>query len=305
MCCRGLLLLTLVISFTSCRKAENPAAKLFASPDDAAAALAAAAKSGDQKTALAILGPGSQEIISSGDAVQDKNVANAFSAKYDVMHRFRRMDDGTEILLVGADNFPFPIPLKKDTSGRWFFDTTAGKQEVQARRIGRNELAVIDVCRAVADAENDYFSALHDGDKTHHFATKLLSDPGKQNGLYWESSGDQPKSPLGPLVAFATSEGYNANAGPHTAFHGYYFHLLKSQGEKAPGGAMDYEVNGKMTRGFALVAYPVEYRNSGVVTFIINQDRLLLQKDLGETTAQTAIGMTQFSPDSSWNVVGE
>ena len=296
------LFLTLLI-FESCNKSEKSTAKLFRSPDEAAGALIAAANSGDPNMAVAIFGPDSKEIISSGDPVEDRNVVNAFSAKYTAMHRFRRMEDGTEILLVGADNFPFPVPLRKNAAGRWFFDTQAGKQEILARRIGRNELAIINTCRAVADAEAQYFSQLHDGDKAHQYATKLRSDPGKQNGLYWESPENQPKSPLGPLVAGATSEGYNANAGPRMAFHGYHFHLLEGQSDKAPGGAIDYLVDGKMTRGFALVAYPVTYGNSGVMTFIINQDGVLLESDLGESTTQVATAMTQFAPDSNWRAV--
>ena len=250
---------------------------------------------------LAIFGPESKEIISSGDAVQDKAVVDAFVAAYGVMHRWRKMPDGAQILLVGADNFPFPIPLKKNASGQWFFDTAAGKDEILARRIGRNELAVIDVCGALADAQAEYFSQRHDGGSTKQYALKFISDTGKQNGLYWESPEGQPKSPLGPLVAFATDEGYSAKADAHTPFHGYYFRMLKKQGSHAPGGAKDYVVDGKMVGGFAFVAYPAEYGNSGVMTFIINQDGVLLQKDLGKTTTETATAMSEFDPDTTWS----
>ena len=246
----------------------------------------AAAKSGDQDALLAIFGPDSKEMISSGDPVQDKNAVDAFVAGYGVMHRWRKMPDGAQILLVGADNFPFPIPLKKNADGKWFFDTAAGKEEILNRRIGRNELAIIDVCGAVADAEAEYFAQPHDGGKTKQFAVKFISDPGKQNGLYWKSADGQPASPLGPLVAFATCEGYSAKPEAHTAFHGYYFHMLKGQTDKAPGGAKDYVVDGKMTGGFAFVAYPAEYGNSGVMTFMMNQDGVLLQKDLGKNTTE-------------------
>ncbi len=210
-----------------------------------------------------------------------------------------------QILLVGADNFAFPIPLKKNAGGQWFFDTAAGKDEILNRRIGRNELAVIDVCGALVDAQAEYFSQPHDGGSTRQFALKFISDPGKQNGLYWDSPDGQPKSPLGPLVAFATAEGYSAKANSHTPFHGYYFHMLTGQGSHAPGGAKDYVVDGKMVGGFAFVAYPAEYGNSGVMTFIINQDGVLLQKDLGKTTSETAAAMTEFDPDASWSVVEE
>ena len=300
-----LLLIVLIMPLAACHKSEKPSTRVFSSPDEAGDALLAAAKSGDQNELLAIFGPDSKELISSGDAVQDKNVSQAFAAGYGVMHRWRRLADGSQLLLVGADNFPFPIPLKKNADGQWFFDTAAGKEEVLNRRIGRNELAIIEVCGAVADAQAEYFSQPHDGDRTKQYAAKFISDPGKQNGLYWKSADGQPASPLGPLAALATAEGYSANPQGHTAFHGYYFRMLKGQTDKAPGGAKDYIVNGKITGGFAFVAYPAEYGNSGVMTFMINQDGVLLQKDLGKNTTQTATAMTEFDPDSTWTVVEE
>jgi hypothetical protein len=303
-----LLLLALLIPLAACKKSENPdkpSISVFGSPDDASNALLAAAKSGDQNALLAIFGPNSKEVIFSGDAVQDKNAADAFVGGYGVMHRWRKMPDGAQILLVGVDNFPFPIPLKKNGEGQWFFDTPAGKNEVLNRRIGRNELAIIEICWAVADAQAEYFSKLHDGEKTKQFATKFISDPDKHNGLYWKSPEGQPASPLGPLAAFATTEGYSAKANAHAPFHGYYFHMLTRQGSHAPGGAKDYLVNGKMVGGFAFVAYPAEYGNSGVMTFIINQDGVLLQKDLGKTTTETATTMSEFDPDASWSLVQE
>ena len=297
-----LLLLTIILPLAACRKSDKPSISGFASPDDAGNALLVAAKSGDQNALLTIFGPDSKEVIYSGDAVQDKNAANAFVAEYGVMHRWRKMPDGAQILLVGADNFPFPIPLKKN-DGKWFFDTAAGKNEVLNRRIGRNELAIIEVCGAVADAQAEYFSRPHDGQRTKQFATKFISDSGKQNGLYWKPPEGQPASPLGPLAALASVEGYSAKPEGHTAFHGYYFRMLKGQTDKAPGGAKDYVVNGKMTGGFAFVAYPAEYGNSGAMTFMINQDGVLLQKDLGKTTTETATAMSVFDPDASWSSV--
>jgi hypothetical protein len=305
---RLLLLALVVVPLTACKKSENPekpSISVFASPDEASNALLAAAKSGDQNALLAIFGPDSKEVIYSGDSVQDKNAADAFVAGYGVMHRWRNMPDGAQILLVGADNFPFPIPLKKNGEGKWFFDTAAGKEEVLNRRIGRNELAMIETCGAVADAQAEYYAQPHDGEKAKLFAAKFISDSGKQNGLYWKSAEGQAASPLGPMAAFATAEGYSAKPEGHTAFHGYYFRMLKGQSDKAPGGAKDYVVNGKMTGGFAFVAYPAEYGNSGVMTFMINQDGVLLEKDLGKTTTETATAMSVFDPDPSWIVVEE
>ena len=300
-----LLLLALTISLTSCHKSEKPSIKVFATPDEASSALLAAAKSHDQTAALAIFGPDSKELIFSGDAVEDKNAADAFVDRYGVMHRWRKLTDGAQILLVGADNFAFPIPLKKNADGQWFFDTAAGREEILNRRVGRNELATIDVCEAVARAQAQYYSQLHDGASRKQYALKFISDPGKQNGLYWQSPPGQPESPLGPLVAFATSEGYSAKPDAHVPFNGYYFHILKGQTDKARGGAKNYIVDGKMISGFAIVAYPAEYGNSGVMTFMISQDGVLLQKDLGKTTVQTAPAMTEFNPDTSWRPVEE
>jgi hypothetical protein len=302
----GLLLLLSVIALAACSKSDKPdtaSASVFASPDDAGNALVAAIKSGDQNSLAAIFGPDSKQIISSGDAVEDKNGATAFAKGYETMHRWRKIADGAQILLVGADNFPFAVPLKKNAGGQWFFDTAAGKDEVLSRRIGRNELAIIDACKAVADAQNQYFSAVHNGETTKQYAMKFISDPGKHNGLYWEAPQGKPESPLGPLAAFAASEGYSAKPDAHMPFHGYYFRMLKGQSDKAPGGAKEYAVDGKLTRGFALVAYPAEYGNSGVMTFIINQDGLLLQKDLGKKTTETATAMSEYDPDTGWNPI--
>jgi hypothetical protein len=300
-----LLLLALAISFTSCGKPDKPSIKVFASPDEAGVALQAAAKAGDQAAALTIFGPDSKDLIFSGDPVEDKNAAESFAARYEAMHRWRKLPDGSQLLLVGADNFAFPIPLKKNPAGQWFLDTAAGKEEILNRRVGRNELAIIDVCEAVSRAQNEYYSQLHDRAKWKQYAQKFISDPGKQNGLYWQSSPGQPESPLGPLVAFATAEGYSAKPEAHSPFHGYYFHMLNGQTDKARGGAKNYKVDGKMVGGFAFLAYPAEYGNSGIITFMINQDGVLLQKDLGKATTETATAMTEFDPDTSWRPAGE
>lgn len=300
---RWLLLLALTLSFAACSKTQNPSAKGFASPDEAGNALIAAAQKGDQNAIVAILGPDAKELVYSGDPVEDKAAINTFVGGYSVMHRWRKIEDGDQILLIGAENFPFPIPLKKNGSGQWFFDTDAGKDEILSRRVGRNELAIIDVCESLADAQAEYFSQVHGGGGPKQYAQKFISDPGKQNGLYWEPTEGQPRSPLGPLVAFATDEGYRAKPDQHAAFHGYKFRMLSRQGSHARGGAQDYMSDGKAVRGFAFVAYPAEYGNSGVMTFLINQNGVLFEKDLGKTTAEVATGMGAFDPDPSWKPV--
>lgn len=299
-----LLPLAIFMLLAGCSKsAAKPAYQTFASPDDAGNGLLTAAKSGDPNAVIAVFGPDSKDIVVTGDLVQDKNTANLFISEYGAMHRWRKMPDGSQILLMGADNFPFPIPLKKNAAGQWYFDVPAGREEILVRRIGRNELAVINVCGALADAEGEYFSQHNEG--TKQYAQKFISDTGKQNGLYWQSQEGQPRSPLGPLAAFATAEGYSVKPNSHLPFHGYYFNMLSRQGSHAPGGAKDYVIDGKMVGGFAFVAYPADYRNSGVMTFIINQDGVLLQKDLGNSTTEIAKAMTEFDPDPGWRPVGQ
>jgi Protein of unknown function (DUF2950) len=299
-------LFALIICFSSCSKPETPAtataeAKTFASPDEAGKTLLAAAQSGNQDTVVAIFGPESKQLVSSGDATQDKETADAFVAAYGVMNRWRKMDDKSQILVLGVDNFPFPIPLKQNGDGRWFFDTAAGKDEILARRIGRNELAAIKICGALGDAQAAYHSQPHDG--TKQYAQKFISDEGKQNGLYWKAAEGQPESPLGPLAAFATTEGYTVQPNAHQPFHGYFYRMLTKQGAQAKGGAKDYVVNGKMTGGFAFVAYPAEYGNSGILTFIVDQEGIVYQKDLGAKTADVAASMAEYSPGDGWNSV--
>ena len=296
----------LLLSFTSCNKKENPepaqaAPKTFTSPDDAGKALADAAKSQDEDAILAIFGPGSAEIISTGNPAEDKAALNGFAQAYQVMNRLRKLADGSELLLVGAENQAFPIPLMKNAAGQWYFDAAAGKEEIQARRIGRDELAAIDVCAALADSQAQYFSQKHGGVK--QYAQKFISDPGQQNGLYWESPQGSPRSPLGPLVAFATEEGLTIKPGVAQPFYGYYFRRLDSQGPAAKGGAKSYVVDGKMTSGFAYVAYPAKYDESGIKTFIINQNDVVFEKDLGKDTVNVAKAMTDFNPDDTWTAM--
>lgn len=299
------IVLTLIILLSACNKAEKGtnSQTTFASPEEAGKALIDAAKSEDQNVVLAIFGPDSKDIIYSGDATQDHETVQNFISSYQVMNRWRKLDDNTQILLIGGDNFTFPIPLKKTDVGRWYFDTAAGRDEILARRVGRNELAAISVCTALADAQREYFAETHGGLRKKQYALKFISDDGKQNGLYWESPDGTPRSPLGPLVAFATGEGYDVQRNSHEPFHGYYFRMLHKQGTHAQSGARDFVVDGKMVNGFAFVAYPADYGKSGIMTFMVNQDGMVYQKDLGQGTTEVAGAMDVFDPDDTWTSV--
>lgn len=299
----GLLMLAVALGCSAAKpeKSDKPEMTGFATPDAASTALVTAAKAGDRNAVMAIFGPESQDLLYSGDPVQDKNAVTEFLSRYDAMHRWRAMQDGSQVLVVGADAFPFPIPLKKNSDGRWFFDTAAGKDEILNRRVGRNELAVIGLVGAVVDAQAEYYAQKHGGVK--QYAQKFVSDPGQQDGLFWPETTGQPRSPLGPLAAQAATDGYKADPNHHQPFHGYYFAMLSKQGPEAPGGAKDYMVNGKMTGGFAVMAYPAKYGDSGVMTFLVDKDGVVLQKDLGKTTEQAAAAITAFNPDKSWTVV--
>jgi hypothetical protein len=296
------------LPLVSCNSSQKPALseagpRTFATPDDAGAALLAATKANDRSALLAIFGPDSADLIFSGDAAQDKQTVERFTNAYQTMNRWRNQTDGSQALVVGADNFLFPIPLRKNSAGQWYFDTMAGKKEILARRVGDNELATIDVMNAIADAQAQYLSQHHDGVK--QYAEKFISDDGKQNGLYWKSAVGQPRSPLGPLVAYASTEGFTPQAGKQQPYHGYFYRILTKQGADAKGGAKDYIVNGKMTGGFAFIAYPEKYGDTGITTFIISQSGALYQKDLGKTTTETATATTEFNPDKTWVPVPE
>jgi hypothetical protein len=277
--------------------------RTFATPEDAGTALLSAVKASDHDGLLAIFGPGSTDLIFSGDNAEDKRNGESFTNAYQTMNRWRKQTDGSEVLVVGADNFLFPIPLKKNSAGQWFFDTMAGKDEILKRRIGNNELATIDVMSALIDAQTQYLSQNHDGVK--QYAQRFVSDDGKQNGLYWKVVEGQPHSPLGPLTAAAASDGFSPQAGKQQPFHGYFYRILYKQGPDAPGGAKDYIVNGKLTGGFAFIAYPETYGNTGITTFITNQRGVVYEKDLGQNTATQATTLTEFNPDKSWAVVPE
>jgi hypothetical protein len=304
--CIVLVAVAATIAFPGgCQKSEQAPSKpkAFASPDAAAGALYDAAKAGDSNALLAIFGPGPTELIVSGDPVQDKTARDKFAASYDQMHRWGKLKNGGMVLDIGAENYPFPFPLLRNSSGQWYFDSSKAKEEILVRRIGDNELGTIDVLNAMADAQAEYFNQTHDGSKVHQYAQKFVSDEGKQNGLYWKAAEDQPESPLGPLAANASADGYGGNQQTPQPFHGYFYRILTKQGDHAQGGAKNYIVNGNMTLGFAILAYPAEYRNSGVMTLIINRDGLVFQRDLGEKTSELAKSMTVFNPDDTWRPV--
>ena len=214
------------------------------------------------------------------------------------MHRLAKEADGNTILYIGAENWPTPIPLVNNSSS-WYFDTEAGKKEILYRRIGRNEISTIAVCQELVAAQKEYYSAQH-----NEYAQNIFSEEGQHNGLYWKAAESEPQSPVGPLVAAAFTKGKSADAAP-TPYRGYYYLILTRQGKKGPGGAKSYIVNGKMTEGFAFVAYPAEYRSSGVMTFIVNEDGVVFQKDLGKKTETLAKDMKGYNPDSSWQKAEE
>jgi hypothetical protein len=275
--------------------AQQQGQRSFDSPAAAVSALFAAVRSNNEQAMLAILGPDGKRIVSSGDATEDTVQRANFVHKYDQMHRLAREPDGTLTLYVGAENWPMPIPIVQ-SGHAWYFDTAAGEREILYRRIGRNELSAIRVCEALAAAQKEYQS-------THHgeYARRIFSTFGRHDGLYWKVASGEPDSPIGPLVASATAEGYApGRKGTPTPYRGYYYHILTRQGVSAPGGARSYLVGGKMTGGFAFVAYPARYRSSGVMTFIVGANGIVYQKDLGNRTDVMAKAMTEYDPGPGW-----
>jgi Protein of unknown function (DUF2950) len=273
----------------------------FKTPQAAASALLAAAKSGAKKDALKVFGPDGEQIISSGDPVNDQNQRNKFADAYGAKHQIEDEGGGKAVLIIGEKGWPFPVPLVK-VHGGWRFDTDAGLEEILFRRIGHNELDTIQTCLAYVDAQNDYAQLTRSSGGLAAYAQRFISQPGLRDGLYWPTQPGENPSPLGDLAANAAAEGYNVGGG-RAPYHGYYYKILTSQGPAASGGAYDYVVRGTMIGGFALVAYPAAYRNSGVMTFQVNQDGTVFQKDLGPDTAKLAEAMTQFNPDDTWKKV--
>ena len=291
----------LLVVFLTCSVfAQQGNEKTFASPGDAVLALYNAVKSNDMQAINSIFGTNAGSILHSGDDVADKKVAVNFIAKYEQMHRVVMEADQTVTLYIGAENWPMPIPLVKGNNGGWYFDSETGKQEILFRRIGSNENDAIEILHALVDAQRDYASTARDGDKTVHYAAKFFSDEGKQDGLYWKSNENENPSPIGPFLVRAADEGYARKEGQQTPFHGYYYRILTRQGWEAKGGKRDYMVDGQLVRGFAFIAYPADYRNSGVMSFIVNKDDVVYQQDLGPDTEHKAAAFTQYNPDKDW-----
>ena len=281
-------------------RAAPPAQTTFAAPEDAVAALVQAIKAHDVAALRAVLGnaPGA---LTSGDRVADRTLGEKFLAAYEQKHAIAK-DGDRATLTLGNDDFPFAFPLVK-AGDKWRFDTAAGKDELLARRIGENELYVINVLKAIVDAQQEYASADRDGDGVFTYARKFVSSKGKHDGLYWPTKAGEPPSPLGNLVAQASGEGYKAKEGERMPYHGYYFRMLHGQGKDAAGGALDYVVRGRSIGGFAVLAWPAKYGSSGVMSFMVNQDGKVFQSDLGPGTQAKASAIKRFDPGKGWSPV--
>jgi len=271
----------------------------FSSSAEAGAALAKAAKSGDETAVAEILGLDTKVLLSAGNKETDKAELEAFASKYEKMNRWVDMADGSRVLYIGADNFAFPVPLAKNSSGKWYFDKVAGAEELRAREIGRNELLAIDACTALADAQAIYFA----DSSAEGFAQRIISTPGKQDGLYWPASDNQDASPLASLSEFPKASLRSLSPDQSLVIDGYELRILTAQGDDAPGGAASYIVNGKMTEGFAILATPVKYGETGIMTFMSGADGVVYERDLGPDTAKIAASIQQFNPSDDWSEV--
>jgi hypothetical protein len=279
--------------------AQEVKQKAFGSPEEAMKAFADTVQAGDRKGIMAILGPEGEDIISSGDEVADKNAQEQFVKAYKETVYFVKEKEDRVSIIIGNDNWPFPIPIVKKGEG-WVFDTKEGREEVLNRRLGRNELNAIQVCSAYVDAQREYAITDRERDGIIQYAQKVWSDPYRRNGLYWEPGEGEDPSPMGPFVGQAVGEGYTKKGDKPIPYYGYYFKILKGQGPSAPGGAYSYVINGHMVAGFALVAWPAEYGVSGVMTFVVNQNGIVYEKDLGPKTETFAKAMTLYNPDRTW-----
>jgi DUF2950 family protein len=278
-----------------------PTQKPFHTPQEAAAALAKAAESYDVSALSEIFGPNGKDFISSADPVRDKSLAADFAAKYREKNEVNidPHDKARATLSVGSDDWPFPIPIVKK-SGQWYFDAKQGRQEILFRRIGSNELDAIQICRGFVEAQHEYASDIHDNSGINQFAQKIISTPGKHDGLYWQNDDGTPGGPISEAIARAIEEGYAP--GKTSGYHGYYFKVLKGQGPAARFGQLDYVIEGVMIGGFALVAFPAEYRVTGVKSFLVSYDGDVYEKDLGPDTVKIAQGMERYNPDKSWHL---
>jgi hypothetical protein len=288
------------MSFTGCSRnvqanSNNSEQTTFGTPAEAGEALQSASRDHDDGALGNILGEGSAAILSSGDPAEDKVSIDAFTRKYDRMNRWVTLTDGSEILYVGVDNYPFPIPLAKNASGKWYFDTAAGEDELLARRIGRNELLAIDAAAAIAKAQELYVKSSHSGHAAGRYAQQIVSTPGTKDGLYWDASKGEAPSPLERLSGFAANAG---STQPHV-FHGYTFRMFTSQ-RTAPKGNKNHVTDGRISGDFAVIASPAKYADSGIMTFILNRDGVVYQKDLGQETTEVAASIKEYNPAGGW-----
>jgi hypothetical protein len=304
MCSVAIATLIIVLSVPLQGHAAQARQKTFASPEEAVKTLIDALKAGSQEKIMAIFGPAGREVLSSGDAVEDRSVRERFLKAYETKNAVIRDGDTKAVLQIGAEEWPFPIPIVK-RGEKWFFDTKKGKEELNNRRIGKNELSTIQTCLAYVDAQREYAANDRDGDGLLEYAQKFSSTRGKKDGLYWKAKAGEEESPLGDFTARAAQEGYRKTSNKPMPYHGYYFRVLKAQGKNAPGGAYDYIIKGNMIGGFGMVAYPANYGVSGVMTFVINHDGIVYEKNLGKDTAKIAQMIKLFDPDKTWREVSD
>jgi hypothetical protein len=297
--CSVVAILLIVLSVSLNGYAAQARQKVFSSPEDGVKALITAVRADNMKELSAILGPAGKDVLNSGDAVEDRATRARFLKAYEAKNAIVRDGDAKVVLQIGMEEWPFPIPIVK-RGEKWVFDTEKGKEEIRNRRIGRNELITIQTCLAYVDAQREYAAKDRDRDGLFEYAQKFISTPGKKDGLYWEAKTGEEESPFGDLFARATSEGYKKTNNKPIPYHGYFFGILKAQGKNAPGGAYDYMVRGRMIGGFGMVAYPAQYGVSGVMTFVVNHDGIVYEKDLGKDTVKSAQAMKLYNPDRTW-----
>ncbi len=300
---RRIVFLLTLLAAAPMTLAATAGQKSYASPEAAVAGLVDAVKSSDKVKLGVILGSHGSKLISSGDAVADERGRAAFVKAYDEANKLVFDGESKAELVIGRDDWPFPIPLVKNDD-RWRFDTEQGEQEILDRRIGRNELATIQVCLAIVDAEREFATSHLGSDGVPKYSSRIVSTPGKHNGLYWPAKSGEPPAPLGPLVAAAANEGYTASrSSVLSPYHGYFYRILTAQGKDAPGGEYEYLIKGKMIGGFAVIAYPARYGASGIKTFTVSHDGVVFEKDLGQDTAAVAPRINTYNPDSTWKQV--